>query len=235
MTSLTRKGARTPHPCGLGRKPHFDQRNLRYLIRDVIAPRTLTMAATTPRLRRWPQWKRFDQGPTPRCTLFGQLTLLAAGPVHPKVKFFSTLDVDDLFAQIVAEDRAQGRFYDEGATTLAAMEVGKRLGWYGEYRWAYEMTDALAALCYVTPLAFGTNWYESMWDRDSEGIARIRNNSPIAGGHFYTVRGYDPKRDLYVHPSTWGDGDYLIPGDDMRRLLAEDGECVVVRELQIPT
>jgi hypothetical protein len=231
---VTRRGR------GLGHVKHWDVRNEGFPVEGVYQPaaRAVTAArAATPRVTfpRFRQWRYFPQGNTPRCTLFGSKTKLGAGNVTHPAAFYRAFggDAGDqaAYEAIVARDRAAGRYYDEGATTLAAIQEGVARGWWGpEYRWATTvegMQDAIR----VEPLLVGFNWYDTMWDRDAEGIVRLTARSRLAGGHFFCLNHYDAKRDLWRNPETWDDGDYWIPGDVIRRLLGEDGEAVATREL----
>jgi hypothetical protein len=222
---------------GLGRVPHRDPRSEAYpLSVSTFAKARLEVARSLglSKPRHWRQWKTFDQGQTPECTAFGSATFLAAAPIHPAARFFTTLDIHAWYAENQAEDRAHGRHFSEGATTLAAMEVGKRRGYWDRYEWAQSFEDLRTFVHNTAPIIVGLGWYDSMWDRDAEGIARITKTARLVGGHLFTINGYDPKRDLYRYPSTWGDGNYLLPGDVMRRLWDEDGEGVFPHELKVP-
>lgn len=225
------------HP-GLGRVPHYDPKNENYPLevsRVRAAIFSVTRALALSRTRSWRQWLTFDQGATPECTAFGSATFLAADPIHQQLDWLRRLDVHAWYRDNVAEDRANGRIFTEGgATTLAAMEVGKRRGYWSEYRWAQTFEDMRTWIHNTAPLIAGTYWYPSMWERDAEGIVSVPRpgESPV-GGHLYCVNGYNPKRDMFRSNSTWGDGVYLIPGDLMRRLFEEEGEAVFPTELKV--
>ncbi len=221
---------------GLGRVPHYDPKSEAYPLSVSRVARVRGAIARALRIsqpRAWRQWMTFDQGNTPECTAFGSATFLAADPIHQSLPWLRSLDVHAWYRENQVEDRAHGRNFSEGATTIAAMEVGKRRGYWDRYEWAQSFEDARTWVHDTAPLIFGTNWYESQWIRDAEGICRITNTSRLAGGHLYCVNGYDPKRDLYRNPETWDDGYYLIPGDDMRRLWEEEGEAVFPHELKV--
>ena len=216
-------------PRGLGRVRHWDVRNEQYMLKSGLMGRAMFAVARTLRLSRprsWRQWLYFDQGQNPACTAYGSATFLAAAPTHPPAEWMHALDIMKWYADNVAFDQAHGRHYDGGASTLAAMEVGKARGYWTRYEWADSFETLRTWIHETAPLIVGTNWYDSMWTRDHEGICRITPSATIAGGHLYTLGAYDPKRDLYTYRSTWGDGDYKIPGSDMERLFREDGEAV---------
>jgi hypothetical protein len=200
-----------PHDPGL--VIHHDPRNERYLLVDSL-PR-LAVARTgpaefTPTTRRHRQYAYFDQGQTPECTGYGSVTLLATADPYNK----PPLTGHDWYLKNVAFDRAAGRIYDGGATVTAAMEVGRQLGFYTEYRWAYTMRTMQEAILKGALIA-GTYWYDSMFERSPEGIVNA-------------------KRDLWRVPNTWNDGDYFIPGDLMYRLVREEGEIAQPSEIKLP-
>lgn len=226
-------------PTNPGRVQFFDPNNLNYLIKDEPPARAVGFLRQIARAmgirdtRRWRQWMYFPQGDTPRCTAFGTATFLAADPVRPTQTWLRLLDVGQLYKDIQSQDRKEGRVYAEGATTLAAMKVGQARGWWPEYRWSYSIDQLCATVHDSRPVIVGTNYYESQFYRDQEGIARIRPGSPLAGGHYYVLNGYDPRRGLLRSPQTWDDGDYWYPVEDLRRLVeGEDGEGVLPMEVR---
>src|SRR3954467_11783604 len=117
---------------GLGRVPHFDARNLNYLIADVVsAPLDLVkraLLAVRSAINPEPAaaqpgsvyfydsawWG--DQGDTPHCTAFAMSHAMSDGPVtHPGQN--PIIEPHALFAEIRAEDESQGRYYGgDGAT-----------------------------------------------------------------------------------------------------------------------
>lgn len=212
-----------PHFPGLRR--FHDIRNERYAL-SAVKP---VAAAFVPRTIHHRQYAHYDQGNTPECTGYGSVTLLSAA--HPYNR--PPLSGDAWYQRNVAEDRKQGRFFDGGATTVAAMEVGRQLGLYSEYRWLYTLTEMQQAIL-DRPFAVGTEWYPSMWERGRDGVVKMPGTyEPSAGGHFYILNGYDARRGLWRYPSTWGDGDYLIPDELVYRLIREGGEMAQPTELKI--
>lgn len=222
---------------GLGRVPHFDPRNENYLIKPPRVRSLVSAVARTlglSRVRHWRQWMRFFQSNTPRCSAYGSATWLGADPLHATVDWLQRLNVDSWYAENVAEDRAHGRVFSEGATTLAAMEVGKRRGYWDLYEWSYDADVIRNTVHDKQPVILGVNWYGSMWERDAEGIVKLpRPGEQPAGGHLLCLNGYEPKRALYRNPETWGDGDYLLPEELVRRLIGEDGECVLPHKIKV--
>lgn len=235
MTAPTRTRTVRPHDPGL--RPFHDIRNERYLLSDVVTPMRTARGDAAPitidvRTIRHRQYAYFDQGNSPECTGYGSVTLLAAA--HPFNR--PPLSGHEWYVRNVAFDKAHGRDYgaDGGATVTAAMEVGRALGFYSAYRWAYTIRTMQLAIQHG-PLIVGTAWYDSMWNRDAEGIVETpADDAEAVGGHLYTLNAFDAHRDLWRYPSTWGDGDYWLPGELVHRLLREDGECAQPDEVKLP-
>lgn len=199
-----------------------------YLAKDGVL-RGVDVDEFKPRTKVHRQWKRFDQGNTPRCTGFGLATILATSNKYTRSKVTG----DEWYFKNVAWDKAHGNDFGDnsGATVTATMEVAKDAGVISRYEWMYTMKSMQQSIL-IAPLVAGTNWYREMWNRDSEGIVQMKadDRGTSAGGHLFILRGYDAKRDLWINPETWGDGDYLIPGELMHRLLRESGEVSIITE-----
>lgn len=219
------------HPDWPGMVIHHDIRNENHLARNgvlraVAAPGTEAMFKPATKMHR--QYQHFDQGNNPSCTGYGTATYLATAHEYTK----SNITGAEWYARNVAFDESQGRFYDGGATCVAAFEVAKKAGAISAYQWMYTVKEMQQAIL-IRPIVMGTNWYYDMWERDNENIIKFKASDPgqNVGGHFYVLNGYDAHRDLWRNPETWGDGDYWIPGDVMYRLLREDGECAIAVEI----
>ena len=227
-----------PHNPGLN--IHHDVRSERFAVRNLPQLGIITEAFVPKSKQHRTYFKHNDQGETPRCTAFGTLTDLACTPITYPGKN-PLKDPQQFYEQIQAEDRAHGRHFSEGATTVAAMECAKANGWISAYYWGWTMEIAQRTIL-VCPMVWGTWWYDSMFDADDEGIIRIGRNARQSGGHLYCVNGYNVRRDLWTIEQTWGSQPYgssgfsgkrqYIPGDDLYRLLREDGEFTVITEVQ---
>lgn len=225
-----------PNDKGLGRFEFYDPRNWRltdvlpYLPKKVSFARRLARGLGFRDKRSWRQYLTYYQGNTPACTGFGSGNKVAAAPVRPTMAQLRALDPMNWYRQNQEEDRRHGRNFSEGATTLAAMEVGKRMGHWSGYYWSYALDEIHQVVHDTDAVIFGTNWYDSMWDRDAEGICRITPNARNVGGHLYCINGYDPRKGLLRKVSSWNDGYYFMPDEVAYRLLREDGECTVMFE-----
>lgn len=217
---------------GLGRVPFVDPRNYDNLLDDKnpgLKARALPGALTQ---RKWCLRKWVDQGATARCSAFALTHELSAAPIyHQRLP----LGPQALYDIIQETDRAAGRNFgpDGGATTNAMADVAVKLGLWGGYDWDYQGDAALGFLARNAPIISGTNWYTSMYDRDTEGIIHIMPRARVDGGHLFTINGYDPSKGdgLLRIAQTWGDGYYYLTIPDWYRLISEDGEIVIPREL----
>lgn len=238
-----------PHDPGL--RIHHDIRNERWLLRDALPIRRMITAAVgvaapvvppfTPKTVHHRQHRRYNQGPTPQCTGFGPITLCAAAhPFNPP-----PLSGEEWYALNRKRDHEQGLDFDEGATVTSSLEVGRQLGIFSAYRWAYEIETMQRAIL-AGPLIAGTFWYDSMFERDAEAIVRVPGvNERTDAGHEYVLGAYDAHRDLWDVEQTWeptpeeattlpyGGWVYRIPGDLMHRLLREEGEVAQIDEVKL--
>jgi papain like protease len=122
---------------------------------------------------------------------------------------------------------------EEGSYVRSGMKVlqnMKRLAAYARPGSIGELSNWILS---KGPVTVGTNWYESMFELDSEHRARIdesvispETGKPIAGGHCYLVLGYDPGRAggefecLNSWGSSWGaNGHFFLSQADLDRLV----------------
>lgn len=239
--------------AGLGRREHFDARNLNYSIADVVpidpvdattalaASRTQRTATASPAVE--PSARRSvyfydsawwgDQGDTPHCTAFALSHAMADGPVTHRGLNPMT-DPHALYGAIQARDRAAGRVYDDGATSLAMAQEAQARGWIGEYRWGYSLAEFVAAIR-VGPVLLGIDWYTGMDDPD-EKDATIRATGSVRGGHEIVCNGADIAAGMARLKQSWGrawgrHGHAYLPFADLEKLIADGGDVLLFREL----
>lgn len=178
---------------------------------------------------------RGNQGDTPRCTAYSSVTAAADGPItHPGQN--PIVDPDVLYEEIVAIDRSEGRYFDDGATTLASAKALQRRSIIGEYLWGYSIEDFIKAIA-AGVVIIGTDWYEGMDDPNaSDGI--IRATGSIRGGHQIEINGADLDAGMARLKQTWplpwgyqGRGDAFLPFEDLAKLLATGADLLLFREL----
>jgi len=201
----------------------------------LVAHHSTTLGITPPTQPFVPikkHWKtdwQGDQGQTPKCTGYGPIIALDATPIrHDNTKL---PDPNVLYEMNREYDKSRGWIFDEGATVISAMESLKKLGFIKAYFAGYTMDELFRALA-RGPVVAGTMVTNSMFDRDAKGVARIDLTSGWAGGHCYTLSGYDPHTNLLKNPESWGDGDYYFDADEWYQLLRRDGEFWVMQEVK---
>lgn len=206
----------------LGRVARFDERSRQFparaLLTDLARPRSYT----------WRLNEHLDQGQTPMCVGFSIAHEIAARPV---VAPTDEIVAAKLYKLAQRYDEWPGENYD-GSSVLGGMKGATELGYYREYRWAFDFSEAILALGHHGPLVLGINWYDSMFDPDLEG--RLHVFGGIAGGHAILANSIDIRNERIWLANSWGVG-WGIGGrawlsfDDFDRLRLEDGEvCVPV-------
>lgn len=224
-------------PKGLGRVPHWDPQNDAYRIRDVLpslAPRRAAAAQRTQRYwddRAW--WG--DQGATNACTAYSLVAFMADGPVTHRAR--PIMEPAELYRRIQTIDVNEGRDFgpDGGATMLAQQKAAKALGWIGEYRWGTTLEELVQTVLDVSPVLIGVNWYSDMLTPDRRGWIRVAG--PLVGGHAIVVNGVNTKSATLRLKNSWSQlwgkrGHCYLSFDDMDRLIREDGEVVLAREMK---
>lgn len=111
----------------------------------------------------------------------------------------------------------------------------------GTYLWAFDLQSAVEWVLTKGPVVMGTNWYDSMFEPDRNGLAKITPRAEIAGGHAYLLRGVDRRTSIACFENSWGDGwgkngAFYLSFADLERLIHEQGEaCTATEEKLKPT
>ena len=103
------------------------------------------------------------------------------------------------------------------------------LGLISSYQWCFGL-DHLVGVLVKRPVTVGTPWYAAMFNPAPNGLVTI--GGEVAGGHEWLVVGYDLIEQVIFAVNSWGrewgvNGTFVVGFDDMRRLLAEDGDIKV--------
>lgn len=114
---------------------------------------------------------------------------------------------------------------DTGSSGLASAKTAIEFGLAGEYRWLFGGADEVVqAVMAGQTISVGTWWYWDMFNQDSRGL--VRPTGGQAGGHQYTIRGYDVDRDWVLGRCWWGSfRDFWISRADLHALLMDDGDA----------
>jgi hypothetical protein len=174
-----------PEGVKLDRRYRWDPKNEKYNVRALLP------SGRDLRGRGWPLnlLEVLDQSPEENydgngCTGFSEAHGLAASPAP--VKGVTKKVAIDLYHAARRHDEWPGEDY-EGSSILGSALGARELGYIGEFRWAMNVDDALAALSHIGPLHIGSDWTEDMFDPDPHGV--IRPTGSVAGGHAYLATG----------------------------------------------
>jgi hypothetical protein len=212
----------------LDRLVSFDERSRAFPIRELLG-------VARPRSYTWGVpggvGQVLDQGREGACVGFAWAAEHAA---RPRPVATANADAFEVYRAAQRIDEWPGEQYS-GTSVLAGAKVAKERGWLREYRWAFGLDDALAAISRHGPVVLGIPWHDSMYRPTvNNGKATITVAGSVVGGHAIVARGVSVKRREVMLRNSWGpsygvSGDAWISWDNLGRLLAEGGEvCVPV-------
>jgi len=204
----------------LDRIVHFDEKSREYPIRTLVATKK-------PRSYTWKVNSWLDQGSEGACVGFSWSHELAGRP--KEVVGVTNLTARAVYQRAQQIDEWDGESY-EGTSVLAGAKTIQEMAYMKEYRWAFGLDDLILAVGYQGPAVLGVNWYKSMYDIDSKGFIRVEGD--LLGGHAIVCNGVSIKGQYFTLHNSWGidwgiNGECKISFDDMRRLLAEQGEACI--------
>ena len=214
----------------LGRTYKPDERDGNYLIENHLLTSKPTNKLTS---RYWDNngwWG--DQKNTPHCVGFSWAHWLEDGPVgqsgvapiiQPKVIYENAQKLDEW----------SGENYD-GTSVRGGVKYLQKMGKVKNYYWGYNLQTLIDTVLNVGPVVVGTNWYNSMFYPDRNGLIKIGGG--LAGGHAYVINGVDTKKRLFRLKNSWGKswgqyGSAYISFNDMERLIKEYGEICFATEI----
>ncbi len=210
----------------LGRLPSFDERSRKYNIAPLLEeePRAL-------KDRIWRVPYVLNQGNVGACVGFSWTHEAMTSPIM--VPNLDNNDAFDVYYEARKIDEWEGEDY-EGTSVLAGAKVMQQRGYFMEYRWAFNVEDALQALAYVGPIVIGIDWRDNMFDPTEDFY--LDCGGDVAGGHAILVYGIEVDKDanpLHVlFHNSWGPGwgrygNVKVRIDDFRMLLNERGEACI--------
>jgi hypothetical protein len=121
---------------------------------------------------------------------------------------------------------------DQGSSGLGVAKALKKQGVISRYEWTFDFDGFLAAL-QRQPVLVGTAWTDGMCYPSPSGVIHVHTDTlDGAGGHEYLAIGINYRRKLIRIRNSWGPrwgiaGDAYISFDDMKMLLAADGDVMV--------
>lgn len=214
---------------GLGRLHKPDERDKRYLIRDIL-PKQIPITHKAWYANGW--WG--NQQDTPMCVGYSLAHWIEDGPVG-HIGSAPIVHPDDIYYNAQKLDEWDGEDY-EGTSVRGGAKYLKSIDFIKEYRWAFNLQDTIDTLLTVGPVVVGTNWYYGMFDPDRDYTVHLVGR--VAGGHAYVLDAVNTNKKRFRIKNSWGrdwghNGFAYIHFDDMERLLNEDGECMIAIENEI--
>jgi hypothetical protein len=215
----------------LGRHVEHDERSFAYAF-------TAAPTAKIQSVRHERKIGILDQGQLGSCTGNAMCGLLGSEPFYdtltPEVQ--KSLDEEEavtLYSAATKLDNVNGDYppKDTGSTGLAVAKAAQNMGLISGYQHTFSYDAFLAALM-QQPVIVGTNWYQSMFTPDKNGVVSIASGSQVAGGHEYEAVGYDATQDNVIFANSWGtswgtDGFFQMSSATFKRLLSEQGDATV--------
>jgi hypothetical protein len=121
---------------------------------------------------------------------------------------------------------------DTGSSGLAACKASKEFGHIDRYTWLFGGADQVLTVLREKPVGIGSVWRNPMFDPDPvTGLVDIGTDADDAGGHQWTVIGWDKKLDAFEGLCWWngwglgGIGMFRIRRRDLQTLLDLDGDA----------
>lgn len=185
-----------------------------------------------------------DQGNLGSCTgnagIGDLMTDPCAGTTNSPRYTLDETGAVNLYSDATAVDSYPGQYPpdDTGSDGLTIAKVLQKTGLISGYQHTFTLDDALKALSQY-PLMVGTNWMNSMFNPDSNGMLTVDMGSGVAGGHEYVVDEYDATRDVVGMTNSWGSGwgqagRAYMKADDLGALLDQQGDVIVLLPLSVP-
>jgi hypothetical protein len=220
---------------GYGRIAHQDPRDYSHLLRRA-APQ---LAVPIVRVNKfWPMFNKcLDQGVEGTCVGHGVKHWMLTAPVIQ-----TTPEAEPTAVQLYVEATKRDPWphndgdLSTGTTVRAAFKALRDMGYVDAYNWAFDVDTVIDWLCIGGPVVIGVNWYEGMNATDQHGF--IRPTGRISGGHCVCINGWNNKLGYATGPNSWGGawgihGRFRIAGEDLERLIGEDGEAATALELRL--
>lgn len=204
----------------LDRLVQFDERSRNFPVRTLVAEKP-------PRSYTWACTQYLDQGREGACVGFSWTHELVAKPVP--ILGLTNQTAQAIYKRAQMLDQWEGESY-EGTSVIAGAKAVMEAGYLKEYRWAFGLDDLILAIGYRGPAVLGINWYEGMFDTDSNGFVRVTGG--IAGGHAILARGVSVRNRFVLLHNSWGsdwgmNSTAKISFEDLDRLLREQGEACI--------
>lgn len=214
----------------LGRHVGHDSRSLDYLVpvtTTTFTPVKWDLAAPV-----------LDQGDLGACTGFATATCLNHAP-YMVGRVETDADGITIYSAATRLDAYPGNYppSDTGSDGLSAAKAAVKLGLISGYL-HITTPAALASALTLGPVIVGTDWYESMFTADGNGLVTIDVASGLAGGHEYTLDEITGDGH-FGFTNSWGDsfgvgGRFYVEQTAFLGLLADQGDATHFVPLSAP-
>lgn len=205
--STTLKNGTTVEDPRLGRIYEEDWNSLNYLVTDHprLAGLRANVVEKAPRSYTWRLTTWLDQMQEGACVSTGVGHELAAMPVKVAGVTFPWCRERIYWPAQVADEWPGGSYpgaspFYEGTSVLAGVKVAAALGYYTNYYWAIDLKQWALGVAYAGPAIGGFNWYEGMFNTDSDGF--IHPTGPLVGGHCVCIVGIKIKWKTWLNRFT---------------------------------
>lgn len=224
------KDGSTTEDKRLDRIKEFDEASRAYPVRRLLAPNQLQK----PRSYTWTCDVNLDQGREGACVGFSISGELAARPY--RVRGMTDEFALQLYYQTQRNDPWPGGDYPgavpkySGTSVLSGIKTAQDMGYYTSYSWAFSEEELMLAISWKGPAVLGVAWYDTMYEPNDKGYIGVSGS--IAGGHAILCNGFSVTDQAYRLHNSWGKsygigGDCFITREEMKKLLAADGEVCI--------
>lgn len=230
MAVQLKGGAATDDPR-LDRVRHFDPRSvenfhIRTLLTPVMKPRSQTYRVPV----------GLNQGQEGACVGNGWGHWIVASPHWNK--WVTEPDAKYIYHEAQKVDPWPGGEYAgavptySGTSVLAGAQVLSKLGCFTEYRWATSIDDVILALGHTGPVVLGIDWYDSMYNPDSNGYIHVAGSK--VGGHCLLAHGITIATKSIKLWNSWDWHECQISYEDLNKLLLAGGEaCIPINKAKV--
>lgn len=181
------------------------------------------------------QHRRYDPIPEPNqpvgcCTMVAECLMGNTKGNRVKGQVLNMQTALDGYSIATSIDPFEGVYppEDTGSSGLAAAKAAVRLGLADKYLWYFSVESVLLGL-QKHPISFGGKWMYDMFYASREHPV-VRPTGEVAGGHQWTLSGYDAKNKLIAGECWWGkgfgiNGRFYISVEDFRTLMEDNGDA----------
>lgn len=207
----------------LGRIPKFDDRSKLFSVAPYVGDKV-------PISKEWnSHYIQLNQGNLSACVGFSHAHYISSDP-NPVSGMTNEIGIQ-IYKLAQTLDDWPGENY-EGTSVLSGVKAAQQMfpELMESYHWAFNLENMILSIGYIGPVLLGVNWYSSMYSVGSTGFISIGGAN--VGGHAIEAVAVNVEQKWFRLKNSWGsewgsNGYCRVSFNDMRRLLAENGECLV--------